>query len=149
VVVVIPEPPIVWSTVIILVASSYTVTVATPDADKAELPEITSPVLIPTTESRVIVVIPARTGCVTVLSLVRSPKCRIGSFNVDVVEFTDVVVPSTCKLPLIITVPSLLKPSGYGSINRRSPHPASVSITLELIPTHPNLPLPVTLRLVS
>ena len=82
---------------------------------------------------------PTTTSAITVFSLVKSPRCSIGSLRVEIVELTDVVVPSTCKLPLITTVPSLLKPSGYGSMNKRSPQPDFVSITLELIPTQPNL----------
>ena len=36
----------------------------------------------------------------------------IGSLRAALVELTVVVVPSTCKLPLTITRPSLLRPSG-------------------------------------
>ena len=75
-----------------------------------------SPVLIPVTESSVIVETPDATGDITVLALVTSPRTIIGSLIVTAVEFTEVVVPSTCRSPLITTVPSLLKPSGYGSI---------------------------------
>ena len=58
----------------------------------------------------------------------------IGSFNDVFVELTVVVVPSTCKLPLTITIPSLSKPSGYGSINIVFPPPDLDLITLEEIP---------------
>ena len=75
-----------------------------------------SPVLIPTTESRVTVETPAFTVAVTVLVLVTSPMLKMESLTVTLFELTVVVVPSTCRSPLTITVPSLLKPSGYGSI---------------------------------
>ena len=70
----------------------------------------------------------------TVLLLVTSPIFIIGSFKDALVELTVVVVPSTCKLPLIITIPSLSKPSGYGSINSVFPPPDLVLITLDEIP---------------
>ena len=43
------------------------------------------------------------TVVLTVLTLVTSPSFIIPSFKVEDVEFTVVVVPSTCKSPLIIT----------------------------------------------
>ena len=82
-----------------------------------ELPVTTSPVLIPTTESITMVDDPDPTVVSTVLTLVTSPTFIIASLTVAVVELTVVVVPSTCKSPLMITVPSLLNPSGYGSMN--------------------------------
>ena len=82
-----------------------------------ELPVTTSPVLIPTTESITIVDDPDPTVANTVLILVTSPTFMMASFTVALVELTVVVVPSTCKSPLMITVPSLLNPSGYGSMN--------------------------------
>ena len=63
-----------------------------------------------------------------------SPRFKIGSLTVTEVEFTKVEVPSTCKSPLITTVPSLLNPSGYGSMYRVFPEPGVVLITFELIP---------------
>ena len=68
-------------------------------------------------ESTTTVDAPAFTVCITVLVLVVSPTIKIGSLTVVCVELTVVVVPSTCKLPLMITSPSLLNPSGYGSMN--------------------------------
>ena len=59
----------------------------------------------------------------------------MGSLSVETVEFTEVVVPSTCKLPLTITVPSLLKQSGYVSRYKRFPDPLLVEIILSLIST--------------
>ena len=53
-----------------------------------------------------------------------------------------VVVPSTCKLPLMITSPSLLKPSGYGSMYILLPAPANDAIMLFSILILPNLELP-------
>ena len=95
--------------------------------------------LIPTTESTVIVETPEATGAVTVLILVTSPRLRIGSLTVTLVEFTSVVVPSTCRSPLMITVPSLLRPSGNGSMNSWLPLPDLVEIVLDEIPTLPNV----------
>ena len=71
--------------------------------------------------------------------LVVTPKLMIGSFRLTVNESTVVVVPSTCKSPLTITVPSLLKPSGYGSIYNRFPCPCLDEIIFDEIPTPPNL----------
>ena len=87
---------------------------------------ITSSVCRPVTESTTMVFAPLDTAVITVLILVTSPTRMIGSLTVDVVELTVVVVPSTCKSPLMITVPSLLKPSGYGSMNNWFPPPALV-----------------------
>ena len=56
---------------------------------------MTSPVLIPTVESMVIVETPDATGDITVLVLVTSPITIIGSLIDKTVEFTEVVVPST------------------------------------------------------
>ena len=53
-----------------------------------------------------------------------------------------VVVPSTCKLPLMITSPSLLNPSGYGSMNILLPAPANEAIILFSILIFPSLVLP-------
>ena len=66
--------------------------------------------------STLIVLTPASAVIITVLVLVVTPKLMIGSFRLTVNESTVVVVPSTCKSPLTINVPALLKPSGYGSI---------------------------------
>ena len=66
--------------------------------------------------------------------LVTSPIFIIGSFNDVFVELTVVVVPSTCKLPLMITIPSLSKPSGYGSMNMVFPPPDLLLMTLDEIP---------------
>ena len=72
---------------------------------------------IPVTWSTTTAVAPALIVDITVLVLVVSPTIMIGSLTVVCVELTVVVVPSTCKLPLMITSPSLLNPSGYGSMN--------------------------------
>ena len=65
----------------------------------------------------------------------------IGSLTVVCVELTVVVVPSTCKLPLMITSPSLLNPSGYGSMNILLSAPANDEITFVEIFIFPNLAL--------
>ena len=57
-----------------------------------------------------------------------------------------VVVPSTCKLPLMITSPSLLNPSGYGSMNILFSAPSVEEIIFSLILIFPKLPIPGTLR---
>ena len=59
----------------------------------------------------------------------------MASLTVALVELTVVVVPSTCKLPLMITSPSLLKPSGYGSMNNLLPPPDLVAMMFDEIPT--------------
>ena len=82
------------STVTIFVPVFTAVTVEIPVVERDALPLRTSPVLIPTTESKVIVLIPTATGCITVLELVTSPTCKIGSFTVFCVELICVVVPS-------------------------------------------------------
>ena len=64
-----------------------------------------------------IVFAPLATVVITVLILVTSPTRMIGSVTVAVVELSVVVVQSTCKSPLMITVPSLLPPLGNGSMN--------------------------------
>jgi len=79
----------------------------------------------------------------TVLTLVTSPRLKIGSLTVTELELTVVVVPSTCRSPLMITVPSLLSPSGNGSMKRVFPPPALVEITLDEIPTLSNVAPPV------
>ena len=66
----------------------------------------------------------------------------IGSFTVVCVELTVVVVPSTCKLPLMITSPSLLNPSGYGSMNILFSAPANEAIILFSILMFPSLEFP-------
>ena len=66
----------------------------------------------------------------------------IGSFTVVCVELTVVVVPSTCKLPLMTTSPSLLNPSGYGSMNILLPAPASDEMTLLDTRIFPSLAFP-------
>ena len=67
----------------------------------------------------------------------------IGSLTVVWVELTVVVVPSTCKLPLMITLPSLLKPSGYGSMNIVLLAPDLDLITLDEIPMLSTINSPV------
>ena len=104
---------------------------------------IPSPVLIPTTESKVITLVPLVCSAITVLMLVTSPRWKMASFNVDVVELTVVVVPSTCKLPLMMTLPSLLNPSGYGSM-KSSLLPGVVEITLSSILTYQRKTKPFT-----
>ena len=52
------------------------------------------------------------------------------------------VVPATCKLPLMITSPSLLNPSGYGAMNILLSAPASDEMTLLAILILPNLAFP-------
>ena len=94
----------------------------------------TSSVCNPVTESTTIVFAPLDTGDITVLTLVTSPTFMIGSFTDTFVELTVVVVPSTCKLPLMITSPSLLKPLGNGSMKIWFPPPALVSIRFDEIP---------------
>ena len=66
----------------------------------------------------------------------------IGSLTVVCVELTVVVVPSTCKLPLMITSPSLLNPSGYGSMNILFSAPAFDAIMLLLILILPRVASP-------
>ena len=66
----------------------------------------------------------------------------IGSLTVVCVELTVVVVPSTCKLPLMITSPSLLNPSGYGSMNILLSCPARDAIILSSIRMLPSLEFP-------
>ena len=66
----------------------------------------------------------------------------IGSFTVVCVELTVVVVPSTCKLPLMMTSPSLLNPSGYGSMNILLSAPAIEAIILFSILIFPSLEFP-------
>ena len=70
----------------------------------------------------------------------------IGALTVVCVELTVVVVPSTCKLPLMITSPSLLKPSGYGSMNILLPCPAKDAIILSSIRILPRVLLPPTIN---
>ena len=79
------------------------VTVVNPLFGSEAFPLTISPVLIPTTESIVIVLTPVVAGAVTTLELVTSPITNIGSLTVTAVELTEVVVPSICKLPLMIT----------------------------------------------
>ena len=107
------------------------------------VPDIVSPVLIPTIESKVIADVPDPTIATTVLLLVTSPIFIIGSFNDVFVELTVVVVPSTCKLPLITTIPSLSKPSGYGSMNIVLLAPDLDLITLDEIPILSTINSPV------
>ena len=52
------------------------------------------------------------------------------------------VVPSTCKLPLMITSPSLLNPSGYGSMNILLPAPDNDAMILFSIRILPSVLLP-------
>ena len=59
------------------------------------VPATTSPVLIPTIESRTTVDVPEPTVTITVLVLVVSPTRIMASLTVTAVEFTVVVVPST------------------------------------------------------
>ena len=113
---------------------TYECIVVVPAPGNALLPLIWSPVLIPVIESKTIADVPDPTVATTVLLLVTSPIFIIGSFNDVFVELTVVVVPSTCKLPLIITIPSLSKPSGYGSMNKVFPPPGLLLITLDEIP---------------
>ena len=93
----------------------------------------------PVTESTVIVLAPLFTVAITDLTLVTSPTFIIASFTDTFVELTCVVVPSTCKLPLMITSPSLLNPLGNGSMNIWLPPPVSVSILFEWIPILPTV----------
>ena len=99
-----------WTTVIcvsveipaVVVPSIYTIfdpalyewTVVVP-VPEIPLVERVSPVLIPTTESRVIAEVPEPTVANTVLVLVTSPNLKIDSLEVTLVELTVVVVPST------------------------------------------------------
>ena len=104
--------------------------------------------LIPIIESTTTVDSFTFTVDITVRELVASPTDKIGSFTVACVELTVVVVPSTCKLPLMITSPSLLKPSGNGSIKILLSAPAIEDIILFSIRMKPNLvPGPETIRL--
>ena len=142
---VIPEPvtPVI---VIIFVAVLYAVIVVSPLLGKAALPEIISPVLIPTTESKVIVETPDATVAITVLLLVTSPSDIIEPFTVTLLESTVVVVPSTWRFPLTTTSPSLLNPSGYGSMYKTFPPPDLVEITFDEIPILSIVTPPVLVR---
>ena len=74
---------------------STAVTVVSPLLGKDALPDTMSLVLIPTTESSEIVLIPDETATTTVLLLVTSPSYIIAPFTVTLLESTVVVVPST------------------------------------------------------
>ena len=56
---------------------------------------------------------------------VSPPKVIIGSSNVVIVLFTDVVLPSTVKLPPIVTFPDVVKPVKTGLSPVPIPNPVN------------------------
>ena len=138
--VLIPATAVPWN-VSVLVPVLIAVTVVIPLAEKLGCKRV-SLTAIPVTWSTTTAVAPDAIVDITVLVLVVSPTIIIGSLTVVCVELTVVVVPSTCKLPLMITSPSLLNPSGYGSMNIVLFAPAKEAIILFSILRFPNLELP-------
>ena len=140
----IPATVVPWK-VSILLPVLIAVTVVIPLAEKLECKRV-SLTAIPVTWSTTTAEAPDDIAVITVLVLVVSPTIMIGSLTVDCVELTVVDVPSTCKLPLMITSPSLLNPSGYGSMNILLSAPANDAIILFSILILPSELLPPTIN---